>query len=121
MRLWSLTGVQSRALPVIAARRTARHSLLSGRRWEAYGALFASLGGAGLNNLVKLIVARPRPPSDLISVQHHINNGTFPAGHVLNFTAFAGFLCYLAATRIATAWLRRAAIASLILLIALMG
>ena len=64
----------------------------TGRRWEALSAGFAVLGGAGLNSLTKLVVARPRPDPGLIAVEHHIHNGTFPAGHVLNFTVFAGFL-----------------------------
>ena len=93
----------------------------TGRRWEAVAAGFAALGGAGLNNLTKMIVARPRPDADLIAVEHHINNGTFPAGHVLNFTAFAGFLCYLIAARRAPSWHRTVLIALLVLLIALMG
>ncbi len=93
----------------------------AGRRWEAVAAAFAVLGGAGLNHLAKLIVARPRPDSELIAVEHHINNGTFPAGHVLNFTVFAGFLCYLIAVRRAPSWHRTALITLIVLLIALMG
>jgi undecaprenyl-diphosphatase len=93
----------------------------TGRRWEAVAAGFAALGGVGLNHLTKLIVARPRPDPSLIAVEHHINSGSFPAGHVLNFTAFAGFLCYLVAVRCAPSWQRTALIALLILLIALMG
>jgi undecaprenyl-diphosphatase len=93
----------------------------TGKRWEALVAGFAVLGGAALNNLTKLIVARPRPDPDLVEVEHHINNGTFPAGHVLNFTAFAGFLCYLIVVRRAPSWHRTALISLLILLIALMG
>jgi undecaprenyl-diphosphatase len=94
---------------------------LAGKRWEAVGAAFAAVGGAGLNNLAKMIVARPRPDSSLITVEHHINNGTFPAGHVLNFTAFAGFLAYLLAARLAPSWRRTLLISVLVLLIAMMG
>jgi undecaprenyl-diphosphatase len=93
----------------------------AGRRREAVALGFATLGGAGLNYLTKLIVARPRPDPGLIAVEHHINNGTFPAGHVLNFTIFAGLLCYLIAVRRPPSWHRTALIALLVLLIALMG
>jgi undecaprenyl-diphosphatase len=93
----------------------------TGRRREAEAAGFAALGGVGLNNLAKLIVARPRPDPALIAVEHHINSGSFPAGHVLNFTAFAGCLCYLVAVSRVPSWHRTALIALLILLIALMG
>ena len=95
---------------------------VAGKRWEAAAAGFAVLGGAALNHLTKVIVARPRPDGDLIAVEHTIHNsGTFPAGHVLNFTAFAGFLCYLVVVRRAPSWHRTALIALLVLMIALMG
>jgi undecaprenyl-diphosphatase len=68
---------------------------VSGRRWEAISATFAAVGIAGLNFLVKALVARPRPPTDLVHVAHQIPNSTFPAGHVMTFTAFFGFLAYL--------------------------
>ena len=94
---------------------------LARKRWEAFGAGFTALGGAGLNNLTKVIVARPRPDPSLINVEHHINNGTFPAGHVLNFTAFAGFLGYLVVVQLAPSWRRTALISLILVLIALMG
>jgi len=93
----------------------------AGRRWEALAAGFAVLGGAGLNHLTKLLVARPRPDPGLIAVEHTIDNSTFPAGHVLNFTLFAGFLCYLIAVRVAPSWHRTVLIALLVVLMALMG
>ena len=93
----------------------------TGRRWEAVAATFGALGGAGLNYLTKQIVARPRPDPGLITVEHFIHNSTFPAGHVLNFTIFVGFLCYLIAARGAPSWHRTAMLSLLILLIALMG
>jgi undecaprenyl-diphosphatase len=95
--------------------------LATGRRWEAVAAGFAALGGAGLNALTKLIVPRPRPDPGLVTVEHLIHNSSFPAGHVLNFTALAGFFCYLVAARCAPAWHRTALVALLVLLIALMG
>ena len=67
-----------------------------GSRWESVASAIAALGGAVLNNTTKLLVDRPRPAIDLIHVEHQISSSTFPAGHVLNFTAFAGFLCVLA-------------------------
>ena len=94
---------------------------LAGRRTESFALLFASLGGAGLNNLAKLIVGRPRPPAGLVVVEHHIKNGAYPAGHVLNFTAFGGLLCYLVARSRWPHPARIALIAVLLILLALMG
>jgi undecaprenyl-diphosphatase len=93
----------------------------AGARWEAVAAGFATLGAAGLNYLVKALVDRPRPPMDLVHVAHHLSDSGFPAGHVLNFTAFVGFLCYLTCVRLAPSWPRTALIAFLVAMIPLMG
>ena len=96
--------------------------LAGGARWEAAAAAFATLGAAGLNFVVKSLVDRPRPPMALVHVaRQHLPGTSFPAGHVLNLTAFAGFLCYLAWFRLAPSWPRTALIALLVTLIALMG
>ena len=93
----------------------------SGAKWEAAASAFATLGGAGLNAVVKPLVARPRPPFDLIHVAHHLPGASFPAGHVLYLTAFAGFLCYLVWVRFAPSWPRTALIALILTVIAIMG
>jgi membrane-associated phospholipid phosphatase len=69
---------------------------LSGRRWQAAGALFAAAGSAGLWFLVAPLVHRARPDPDLVRVAMRIPYGSFPSGHVLNFTATFGFLAFLA-------------------------
>jgi len=95
---------------------------VAGARWEALSSGFAVLGGVALNHASKLLVARPRPSIELIAVEHqHIANSSFPAGHVLNFTALAGFLCCLVALRMAQSWQRTTLVSSLIALIVLMG
>jgi undecaprenyl-diphosphatase len=93
----------------------------AGARWEAVAAGFATLGAAGLNFLVKTLVDRPRPSMDLVHVAHQLPPSSFPAGHVLNITAFGGFLCYLACVRLAPSWPRTALITLLVTMIALMG
>jgi membrane-associated phospholipid phosphatase len=70
--------------------------VLSGRRWDAAGTLVAAVGSAGLWFLVAPLVHRPRPTPDLIRVAVDIPYGSFPSGHVLNFTATFGFLAFLA-------------------------
>lgn len=71
---------------------------LVGRRWEAAMALFAAAGSAGLWFLIAPLVQRPRPSPDLVRVAQVIPWGSFPSGHVLNLTAFFGFLFFLAWT-----------------------
>ena len=94
---------------------------IAGWSWEAVATTVSVLAGTGVNHLVKTLVARPRPPEGLIHVAHQIHNSSFPAGHVLNFTAFAGFLCYLAWAKLAPSWRRTLLVAVLIALIGLMG
>jgi membrane-associated phospholipid phosphatase len=95
--------------------------LVAGRRWEAVSAAVATLGAAGLTEVVKGLVGRARPSPDLVHVAHHIDSPGFPAGHVMNFTPFVGFLCYLAYVRLAPSWRRTALIVLLLVLIAMMG
>jgi undecaprenyl-diphosphatase len=92
-----------------------------GRRWEAASAGMAALGAVGLANAVKWIVGRPRPSADLVHVAHHLGSPGFPAGHVVNLTPFAGFLCYLAYARLTPSWRRTALITLLLVAILMMG
>lgn len=94
---------------------------VTGHRWAAIAAGFAAAGIAGLNFLVKWLVDRPRPPTNLVSVAHHIRSTTFPAGHVMTVTAFFGFLCYLAITRLEPSWRRTAIVVGFVAIIVLMG
>jgi membrane-associated phospholipid phosphatase len=70
--------------------------IIAGLRWEALATFFAAAGSAGLWFLVAPLVHRPRPSPDLIRVANEIGQGSFPSGHVLNFTATFGFLAFLA-------------------------
>jgi membrane-associated phospholipid phosphatase len=72
---------------------------LTGRRWEAICAALAAGGSAGLWFLLAPLVHRPRPSPDQVRVVSDIPFGSFPSGHVLNLTAFFGFLAFLAATQ----------------------
>jgi len=66
----------------------------AGLRWEAVVALFAA-AGVGIGTLVKLVVYRPRPSADLVHVLKQLPSAGFPSGHVLEATAFCGFLTFL--------------------------
>ena len=93
----------------------------AGFRRQAVAAAFGALGIAGLNFLVKALVARPRPSPDLVHVEHHIRSSGFPAGHVMTFLAFFGFLSYLAWTELAPSWRRTTLVVLMDASIALMG
>ena len=57
--------------------------LLSGRRWEATAALIPILGSDLVVALVKNLVQRPRPASDLVLVFQQLDTYSFPSGHVV--------------------------------------
>lgn len=66
-----------------------------GLRWEAVTALGAEITTAALGQLIKLIVHRPRPGKDLVTVLTELKDYSFPSGHVLTYTVFFGFLFFL--------------------------
>jgi undecaprenyl-diphosphatase len=94
---------------------------LTGWRWAALSAAFAAAGSAGLWFLVIALIHRPRPTADLVRVAAEIQYGSFPSGHVLNISAFYGFLAYFAAVSLKPAWARRLAVTVCCALIVAIG
>jgi undecaprenyl-diphosphatase len=92
-----------------------------GRRWDAVLAAVNATGGAVINWVVKAMVPRVRPAPTQLRVEEHLPSSSFPAGHVLDFTAFAGILACLALLRMRSAPARRGIATLLVLLAALMG
>ena len=67
-----------------------------GRKSEAL-CLLLSTGGSGLaNRLFKLLVGRPRPHEDLVSVLTKTDPYSFPSGHVTFYVSYFGFLFFVA-------------------------
>jgi undecaprenyl-diphosphatase len=93
---------------------------VAGLRWEAVVLLFAA-GSAGIGTLVKLVVYRPRPSADLVHVFKELPSSGFPSGHVLEFTAFCGFLGFLVYTLLKPSWGRTTLLVAFGLLLPLMG
>jgi undecaprenyl-diphosphatase len=65
---------------------------LLGLRLEAICIAGLSLVSAGLNQLIKYIVSRPRPTSDLVHILQQANGQSFPSGHVMSYMAYWGLL-----------------------------
>ena len=93
---------------------------LAGLRWEAAVGVFAGCG-VGVGTLVKLVVFRPRPTADLVHVFSQLPSSGFPSGHVLEFTAFCGFLAFLVYTLLKPSWGRTMLLVVFALFIVLMG
>ena len=64
----------------------------AGLRLEAVFVVALSLISFGLNTLLKILVARPRPSSHLVDVFQSTTGQSFPSGHVMAYMAFWGLL-----------------------------
>ncbi len=65
-----------------------------GKRREAVAVLLAETGH-GVNFLLKLIFARPRPTSSVVAVLAAERHWSFPSGHVVHFVAVYGLLAWI--------------------------
>lgn len=107
-------------MPLIAV------GVVTGLLWRGLRieAAFAFLAFASyLLNIIKELVQRPRPAADLdgIVVVFTVGGSSFPSGHTLTYTIFYGFLAYLAYTLVRPNAARRALLALLLGVIALVG
>jgi len=61
-------------------------------RLEAILVVVVSAVSALLNDLIKIIVARPRPTANLVDIIQAAGGNSFPSGHVMSYVAFWGLL-----------------------------
>ncbi|HEV7842352.1 MAG TPA: phosphatase PAP2 family protein [Pyrinomonadaceae bacterium] len=94
MRAVSLFG--DKWIPWVIAGVTIILFLVSGNRSEAAGLLLSTGGGQFLNSLLKRLIARPRPSSDLVDVFRSLTTQSFPSGHVTFYVCYFGFLFFVA-------------------------
>lgn len=95
--------------------------LLFRLRLEAIVTAIAVVGESLLNTLLKDLVGRQRPGSNLVHVVQQINSPSFPSGHVMHYTVFYGFLIFIIATHFRSSWRRNLLLGILIALIVLVG
>jgi membrane-associated phospholipid phosphatase len=94
---------------------------LSGLSWEGLMAVIAGGGVQAVNLALKIIIGRPRPADDLVSIILEATGYSFPSGHVMFYSGFFGFLIFLLFTLFKTSPLRLLSIGFLALLIILVG
>jgi membrane-associated phospholipid phosphatase len=58
------------------------------------------------NQLIKLLIQRPRPSGDSVDVFAVLDSYSFPSGHVMFYTILFGFLWYLVYTLLKPSLLR---------------
>ncbi len=93
--------------------------LALGRKLEPIFIASLTISAALLSRLLKLLISRPRPVSELVQVLEENNGLSFPSGHVAYAVVFYGFLFYLAPRLIKQPAVTRAVQSLLILLILL--
>ena len=67
-----------------------------GLHWESVMALMAASFSTGINLIVKDLIRRPRPASNLVNVFSKLTDYSFPSGHVMFYIGFYGFIGFLA-------------------------
>lgn len=104
MQAISWPGWPIQSIGLVAA--TAAILYLFGLHWEAVMSLITAGGVEALNYLVKVVIARPRPTSNLVTVFQTVGSFSFPSGHVMFYAAYFGFLFYLFFTLLRHSWRR---------------
>ncbi len=95
--------------------------LIIGLKWETVVGGLSLIGSSLLVQIIKSLVDRPRPTSDLVRVISPLNSYSFPSGHVLFFMTFMGFILFLAYTLLKPVWWRTLMMLILSLMILLIG
>lgn len=91
-------------------------------RTEAAGLALSTTGSALLNSLIKTLIARPRPTSELVTVFRNLDSLSFPSGHVTFYVCYFGFLFFAAYALLPRGSIaRRLALVLLALPVALVG
>jgi len=92
-----------------------------GLKWEMVMTGASVLGGSALGFGLKVLIARPRPSADLVTVIKQLADNSFPSGHVLFFTTLFGFVSFLAYTLLKHSWWRTLLLVLLIGLVGMIG
>ena len=90
-------------------------------RYRAAVLTIGTMGAGFTTGVIKMLVGRPRP--DLTFRQHHklLKDNSFPSGHATHYTAFYGYVCFLAYRNLPPGPLRTAIMAYCAVLLALVG
>lgn len=93
----------------------------SGLKWETIVAGVSVAGSSALGLGLKVLIDRPRPSADLVTVINQLKDYSFPSGHVLFYSTFFGFMLFLAYTLLKHSWWRTGLLILLFGMIALIG
>lgn len=80
--------------------------LIFGYYWEGTASFAIAVILLFLNLLAKTLIHRARPGGDLVHVVNQLTGYSFPSGHVMFYTGFFGFICFLIYTLLKPSWIR---------------
>jgi membrane-associated phospholipid phosphatase len=93
----------------------------SGLKWETVVSFVSLILSSAIGLGLKVLIDRQRPSPNLVNVISQLKDYSFPSGHVLYFTAFFGFLLFLAYTLFKHSWWRTLMLVILGGMVALIG
>ena len=77
-----------------------------GYYWEGTASFVIAVIIPILNLIAKILIHRARPSSDLVIIVNQISGYSFPSGHVMFYSGFFGFICFLIYTLLKPSWIR---------------
>jgi undecaprenyl-diphosphatase len=89
-------------------------------RWEAAISLISALSAFILGTIIKEVIDRPRPATNMVNVFKYLQDPSFH-GHVLTYTVFFGFLLFLSYTLMTGSLKRTILVLLFLILIVLIG
>ena len=80
-----------------------------------------TMGAGFTTGMLKIVVGRPRPPQEFRRHQKTFKDNSFPSGHATHYTAFYGYVFFLAQRALPAGPLRTAVMGYCLTLITLVG
>ncbi|MFY1045780.1 phosphatase PAP2 family protein [Chryseobacterium sp. GP-SGM7] len=114
----SFLGYSPVALVIILA--TSFIFYINQRRKEAY-LIFSTILTGGISWILKFLIDRPRPGSDVVKIVQETHFQSFPSGHVLFYTVYFGLLSVIIAYSKILSRLNKALLISLMILMLVLG
>jgi undecaprenyl-diphosphatase len=90
-------------------------------RYRAAILTIGTMGAGFTTGVIKMLVGRPRPDPQFRQQHKLLKDNSFPSGHATHYTAFYGFMLFLAYRNLPAGPLRTAIIAYCVILLTLVG
>ena len=92
MKVVSSAGLEVVAVAIVSVAAVGLYA--RALKTEAWLIVAAVAAGYALRTALKLAIARPRPPDELVRVVEQADGYAFPSGHVMHYVVFLGALAF---------------------------